>query len=64
MPCLPSRFAVGILNFAPLFPQRRWRHAAILLTDAILVPGQRTVTSILRIMGLRHERRFVNYQRY
>jgi len=35
----------------------------VLLTGAILVPGQRTVTSILRIMGLRQERRFVNYHR-
>jgi len=35
----------------------------VLLTGAILVPGQRRVTSILRIMGLRQERRFVNYHR-
>ena len=63
MPCLPSGFAPVILNFAPLFFQRSWRHAEVLLTGAILVPGQRTVTSILRIMGLRHERRFVNYHR-
>ena len=63
MPCLPSRFATVILNFAPLFLQRSWRHAEVLLTGAILVPGQRTVTSILRIMGLRRERRFVNYHR-
>ena len=63
MPCLPSRFTAVILNFAPLFLQRSWRHAEVLLTGAILVPGQRTVTSILRIMGLRQERRFVNYHR-
>ena len=63
MPCLPSRFAAVILNFAPLFLQRSWRHAEVLLTGAILVPGQRTVTSVLRIMGLRQERRFVNYHR-
>jgi len=60
---LPSRFAGVILSFAPLFLQRSWRHAEVLLTGAILVPGQRTVTSILRIMGLRQERRFVNYHR-
>ena len=47
MSCLPSRFATVILSFAPLFPQRSWRHAEVLLTGAILVPGQRTVTSIL-----------------
>jgi len=35
----------------------------VLLTGAILAPGKRTVTSLLRIMGLAHERRFVNYHR-
>ncbi|MGI4800512.1 MAG: transposase [Janthinobacterium lividum] len=60
---LPSRFTMVILSFAPLFLQRSWRHAEVLLTGAILVPGQRTVTSILRVMGLRQERRFVNYHR-
>jgi len=63
MPRLPPRFAAIILAFAPLFLQRSWRHAAVLLTGAILVPGQRTVTSILRITGLAQERRFVNYHR-
>jgi len=56
MPCLPSRFAAVILAFAPLFFQRSWRHADVLLTGAILAPGKRTVTSLLRIMGLAHER--------
>ncbi len=63
MPRLPSRFAAVILAFAPLFLQRSWRHAEVLLIGAILAPGQRTVTSILRIMGLSRERRFVNYHR-
>ena len=63
MPCLPSRFAAIILAFAPLFFQRSWQHAEVLLTGAILAPGKRTVTSLLRIMGLAHERRFVNYHR-
>ncbi len=59
-PCLPSRFAAVILAFAPLFFQRSWRHAEVLLTGAILAPGKRTVTSLLHIVGLAHERRFVN----
>src|SRR6195952_4468069 len=63
MPCLPSRFAAVIRAFAPLFFQRSWRHAEVLLTGAILAPGKRTVTSLLRIMGLAHEQRFVNYHR-
>src|SRR3954449_2462141 len=60
---LPARFAAVILCFAPLFRQLTWRHAQVLLVGAILVPGQRTVTGILRISGLCWERRFVNYHR-
>ena len=63
MPRLPSRFAATILTFAPLFLQRSWRHASVLLMGAILAPGQRTVASVLRITGLARERRFVNYHR-
>src|SRR5919112_16118 len=60
---LPACFAAVILCFAPLFRQHTWRHAQVLLIGAILVPGQRTVTSILRVSGLCWERRFVNYHR-
>jgi hypothetical protein len=60
---LPARFAAVILCFAPLFRQLTWRHAQVLLIGAVLAPGQRTITSILRISGLCWERRFVNYHR-
>jgi hypothetical protein len=60
---LPARFAAAILCFAPLFFQRSWRHAEVLLVGAILVPSRRTVSSILRVAGLSRERRFVNYHR-
>ena len=60
---LPTRFAAVILSFAPLFFQRSWRHAEVLLIGAILAPGKRTVTSLLRVAGLARERRFVNYHR-
>src|ERR671912_1683936 len=61
---LPARFAIVILNFVPVFVQQRtWRHAELLLIGAILAPGKRTVTSLLRIAGLSRERRFTNYHR-
>ena len=61
---LPARFAAIILAFAPLFLQQRtWRHAELLLIGAILAPGKRTVTSLLRITGLSRERQFTNYHR-
>ena len=64
MPRLPSRFAALVLAFAPVFLQQRtWRRAELLLIGAILAPGKRTVTSLLRIAGLSRERRFTNYHR-
>src|SRR5215210_8209841 len=63
MPNVPTRFATIIVAFAPLFRHQTWLHAEILLVGAILTPGKRTVTSILRIIGLSRERHFVNYHR-
>jgi hypothetical protein len=61
---LPARFAAVILTFVPVFLQQRtWRRAELLLIGAILAPGKRTVTSLLRIAGLSRERRFTNYHR-
>jgi hypothetical protein len=60
---LSSRFAAVILCFAPLFRDRSWQHAEVLLIGAMLAPGRRTVTSLLRITGLAREPRFVNYHR-
>ena len=61
---LPARFAAVILTFAPVFRQQRtWRNAELLLIGAILAPGKRTVTSLVRIAGLSGERRFTTYHR-
>ena len=58
---LPPLFVSLLNTLAPLFSDRVWRHAHVLLIGALLAPGQRTVTSCLRIVGLGKERRFVNY---
>jgi DDE superfamily endonuclease len=60
---LPSDFAPIILAFQPLMLNRTWQHAVVLLVGAILAPGKRTVSSVLRIMGRRREQRFQNYHR-
>jgi len=60
---VPTRFAAVILSFAGLFRQRTWRLAEQLLSGAILVPGVRTVASVLRVLGLSGERHFANYHR-
>ncbi len=42
---------------------RVWSYAQVLITGAILARGQRTVTAVLRVMGLGDEPHFVNYHR-
>jgi DDE superfamily endonuclease len=51
------------VKFAPLFSKRVWAHAQVLLVGALLAPGKRTVTAVLRVMGLSQERHFQNYHR-
>jgi len=60
---LRSEYTTILTAFARLFSRRVWQHVQILLLGAILAPGQRTVTAILRIMGLSTERRFQNFHR-
>src|SRR5215217_446299 len=49
--------------FVPLFSERVWEHAQLLLAGAILAPGKRTVASALRAVGLQEERQFCCYHR-
>jgi DDE superfamily endonuclease len=49
--------------FACHFTPQVWPHAQVLVTGALLARGQRTVTSVLRVMGLSDETRFTTYHR-
>src|SRR3954453_16995661 len=60
---LASSFASLIEIFAPLFDSRVWSYAELLLVGAVLAPGKRTVSSVLRIVGLGSEKHFQNYHR-
>jgi hypothetical protein len=60
---LPQEYYSLIAAFVPVFSKRVWQHVLVLLTGAILAPGQRTVTAVLRVMGLSDERHFQNYHR-
>ena len=60
---LPIAFSSVIGIFAPVFSRPVWQHVKVLLTGAVLVPGQRTVTAILRIMGLSAAPHFQTYHR-
>ena len=60
---LPIAFSSAIGVFAPVFSRPVWQHVKVLMTGAVLAPGQRTVTAILRIMGLSAEPNFQTYHR-
>ena len=47
-----------IVRFAPLFSKRVWEHAQVLIVGALLAPGKRTVSAVLRVMGLGRSRSF------
>ena len=63
MPTLPTAYLSLIQSLAPHFSNRVWQHAQVLLLGAILAPGRRTVTAVLRILGLSHARQFQTYHR-
>lgn len=60
---LPGEMITVLQPFAPAFRKRMWERAKALVVGAILVPGQRTVASALRVMGLGDEAHFQNYHR-
>lgn len=64
MPTLPTKLIRALAPFAPLSSGRVWQHAQVLPAGAILAPGQRTVGSAPRAMGLdQEEKRFHRYRR-
>src|SRR5512134_984532 len=60
---MPVTLTRWIVRFAPLFSKRVWEHAQVLLVGAILAPGKRTVTAVLRVLGLEQEPHFQQYHR-
>jgi DDE superfamily endonuclease len=60
---LPKQIIQVLRCFEAAFSERVWEWAKVLLVGAILAPGERTVTAILRVMGLQNERQFQNYHR-
>ena len=62
MPNLPS-IMINLFNpFAPCFyGETTWTKAQILWIGAILAPAQRTVTAVLRVMGLKDEVKYAQY---
>jgi DDE superfamily endonuclease len=48
---VPLAFSSAIGVFAPVFSRPVWQQVKVLMPGAVLAPGQRTVTAILRLMG-------------
>lgn len=63
MDVLPKEFLPLILTFAPLFSKPVWKSAVVLLVGAMIAPGKRTVSAILRTMGRQQDPHFQNYHR-
>src|SRR5579863_5198289 len=60
---LPDRFMARLVDFAPLFTCPTWPHVVVLLAGAILAPGRRTVTAVLRILGRDRDGDFCTFHR-
>jgi hypothetical protein len=63
MPTLPLAIATVIGALAPLFSRRVFEHVKLLIVGAILAPGRRTITAVLRVMGRSNDEHFQNYHR-
>lgn len=60
---LPDAIMAYLLPFAPLFTRPTWRHVPLLVAGAILAPGRRMVSSILRVTGHGEDAAFATYHR-
>ncbi len=60
---LPPDIMAVLTTFAPLFTRPVWQHVQVLLVGAILAPGRRMVSSVLRVMGLEQVASFGCYHR-
>jgi hypothetical protein len=63
VPHLPADFLVVFQNFEPILTSTVWPYALSLLVGAILAPGKRTVTSVLRVLGCSGSAHFQNFHR-
>src|SRR5438270_13821089 len=60
---LPKKIRDVLHYFGEVFSERVGEWAQVLLIGSILVPGERTVAAVLRVMGQQDEKQFQNYHR-
>jgi hypothetical protein len=60
---LPADILALLRPFAPLFSRPVWQHVQVLLVGAILAPGRRMVSTVLRAVGLSQLPMYQTYHR-
>lgn len=60
---IPEEIVKIISVFAAAFSHRIWDTVQFLLIGAILTPGKRTVSAVLRTMGVQDDKNYQNYHR-
>lgn len=63
MSYLPIAIMPLLAGFAPVFSRRVWRHVPLMVIGAILTPGARQITRVLRVMGLADTSSYQTYHR-
>jgi len=58
---IPLEMMLILKPSAPAFSDRIWDLVQLMVVGAILAPGKRTVTAVLRVMGLSEEKQIQNY---
>ncbi len=58
---VPPILAAWLAVFRPCFTAPVWNRVLVLVAGAVLAPGKRTVTQVLRVMGLADDHHFRRY---
>ena len=58
---VPPVLATGLSAFRDCFTAPVWKHVLVLVAGAVLAPGKRTVSEVLRVMGLAARPGFARY---
>jgi DDE superfamily endonuclease len=61
LPLIPPGLIGWLAVFQPCFTAPTWQHVLVLVAGAVLAPGKRTVTQVLRVMGLAEQISFARY---
>jgi DDE superfamily endonuclease len=61
LPLIPPVLIGWLAVFQPCFTAPTWQHVLVLVAGAVLAPGKRTVTQVLRVMGLAEDVGFARY---